>query len=189
MHCAGLRAGGGTASRSNLERRTPNARSFWGQIKLRRARFRMRWDAAKVQRSQSEHRATVLDSAPISNAEIITSSPRWCVKPPPGSSRSLMGANGVPAKQRQPVRVGVVFVQCLSGQILQVAADFRHVALLRERESIGTVNQQVYGHVSGGIDVEVRVEQSNEGSYGARSVVVLRMAEQQRGIGLRNPAN
>ena len=60
------------------------------------ARLRIRCEAPKVQGSQSSVRRMRLTSAPSSGAAMVTMSPYLWVKPPPGVSRSSIGANMVP---------------------------------------------------------------------------------------------
>ena len=80
----------------------------------------------------------------------------------PGRIAVLDGRERRSAKQRQPIRVRMVFVQCLPGQIQKVAADFRHVAPFLESEAVRTFNQHVYFHLPQRADVETRVEKSDE---------------------------
>ena len=71
-------------------------------IKPRALRFRSRAEVPNSQFGILLHRFTRFTKAPSGGLKIITASPKWCVKPFPGSPRSFVGANIVPDINAKP---------------------------------------------------------------------------------------
>src|SRR5262249_12855163 len=68
----------------------------------RRPRFIIRAAAPNVHGSASPQVTTSFTRGPSPGAEVLTMSPRLCVNPPPGASRSWSGVNMVPMNRISP---------------------------------------------------------------------------------------
>src|SRR5450830_293356 len=72
------------------------------QSKPRWARLWYKARTPNVHGAIASQRCTSLTNAPSFALAMVTRSPRWCVKPPPGTSRSFTGENMVPRKSMKP---------------------------------------------------------------------------------------
>ena len=154
------------------------------QIKPRLARLRMRLPAPNVHGGQASQWRMRLTSRPSSPAETVTTSPGLWVKPLPGASRSAIGANIVPRNSTAPSGYWwlgpIIWPTRSAGWRLILAIDEPPFSV--KPSSPSTVRPM--SSRAQVVERESRVEQAQQRTDGAAGVLVLGLAQQQRGASL-----
>src|SRR5581483_6299645 len=90
-------------------------------------------------------------------------------------------------EEHDAIRVLMVFAHRLFDQIQRIATDFRETAATFELEAIGAPDPHGKRDVANVVDGEALITKPDERPDGTRSVIVLRLAEQQRGASFEIP--